>query len=80
MRHGSCLQRTEPLSMNIDFKYFYSLQRICFNTPLASQALEDVKNVVRKNLSDGVVDNGLTLKGEDYILFCYYMKYGKGIC
>ncbi|XP_039199553.1 mitochondrial Rho GTPase 1 isoform X6 [Crotalus tigris] len=38
-------------------------QRICFNTPLASQALEDVKNVVRKNLSDGVVDNGLTLKG-----------------
>ncbi|XP_027547151.1 mitochondrial Rho GTPase 1 isoform X5 [Neopelma chrysocephalum] len=38
-------------------------QRICFNTPLAPQALEDVKNVVRKNLSDGVADNGLTLKG-----------------
>ncbi|KAL8163783.1 UNVERIFIED_CONTAM: Mitochondrial Rho GTPase 1 [Gekko kuhli] len=37
-------------------------QRICFNTPLAPQALEDVKNVVRKNLSDGVADNGLTLK------------------
>uniref|UniRef100_A0A8C2UEH5 Mitochondrial Rho GTPase n=1 Tax=Coturnix japonica TaxID=93934 RepID=A0A8C2UEH5_COTJA len=38
-------------------------QRICFNTPLAPQALEDVKNVVRKNVSDGVADNGLTLKG-----------------
>ncbi|XP_035261936.1 mitochondrial Rho GTPase 1b isoform X2 [Anguilla anguilla] len=38
-------------------------QRTCFNTPLAPQALEDVKNVVRKNMSDGVRDNGLTLKG-----------------
>ncbi|XP_051490557.1 mitochondrial Rho GTPase 1 isoform X3 [Apus apus] len=38
-------------------------QRICFNTPLPSQALEDVKNVVRKHLSDGVADNGLTLNG-----------------
>uniref|UniRef100_A0A671KZ39 Mitochondrial Rho GTPase 1-A-like n=1 Tax=Sinocyclocheilus anshuiensis TaxID=1608454 RepID=A0A671KZ39_9TELE len=38
-------------------------QRTCFNTPLAPQALEDVKNVVRKNLTDGVRDNGLTLKG-----------------
>ena len=39
-------------------------QRTCFNTPLAPQALEDVKNVVRKNMTDGVKDNGLTLKGE----------------
>uniref|UniRef100_A0AAY4AMR2 Mitochondrial Rho GTPase n=1 Tax=Denticeps clupeoides TaxID=299321 RepID=A0AAY4AMR2_9TELE len=38
-------------------------QRTCFNTPLAPQALEDVKNVVRKNMTDGVCDNGLTLKG-----------------
>ncbi|KAF6718052.1 Mitochondrial Rho GTPase 1-A [Oryzias melastigma] len=38
-------------------------QRTCFNTPLEHQALEDVKNVVRKNLIDGVHDNGLTLKG-----------------
>jgi len=36
----------------------------CFNTPLAPQALEDVKNVVSKNLTDGVHDNGLTLKGK----------------
>ncbi|XP_039516920.1 mitochondrial Rho GTPase 1b isoform X3 [Pimephales promelas] len=38
-------------------------QMTCFNTPLAPQALEDVKNVVSKNLTDGVHDNGLTLKG-----------------
>uniref|UniRef100_A0A8C5CGE2 Mitochondrial Rho GTPase n=1 Tax=Gadus morhua TaxID=8049 RepID=A0A8C5CGE2_GADMO len=39
-------------------------QRTCFNTPLAPQALEDVKNVVRRNMTDGVQDNGLTLKGQ----------------
>ncbi|XP_069005342.1 mitochondrial Rho GTPase 1-A isoform X3 [Embiotoca jacksoni] len=38
-------------------------QRTCFNTPLAPQALEDVKNVVRRNMTDGVTDNGLTLEG-----------------
>lgn len=43
-----------------------SSQRTCFNTPLEPQALEDVKNVVRKNLNDGVCDNGLTLKGRNY--------------
>uniref|UniRef100_A0A674NSG1 Mitochondrial Rho GTPase n=1 Tax=Takifugu rubripes TaxID=31033 RepID=A0A674NSG1_TAKRU len=37
--------------------------KTCFNTPLAPQALEDVKNVVRRNMADGVKDNGLTLKG-----------------
>ncbi|KGL80700.1 Mitochondrial Rho GTPase 1, partial [Tinamus guttatus] len=47
-------------------------QRICFNTPLAPQALEDVKNVVRKNLSDGVADNGLTLKGFLFLHTLYY--------
>lgn len=43
---------------------FTRLQRTCFNTPLAPQALEDVKNVVRRNMTDGVQDNGLTLKGQ----------------
>uniref|UniRef100_A0A4W4EK07 Mitochondrial Rho GTPase n=1 Tax=Electrophorus electricus TaxID=8005 RepID=A0A4W4EK07_ELEEL len=38
-------------------------QRTCFNMPLAPQALEDVKNVVRRNMTDGVKGNGLTLKG-----------------
>lgn len=45
------------------------LQRTCFNTPLAPQALEDVKNVVRRNMTDGVSDNGLTLKGQTLCLF-----------
>lgn len=39
-------------------------QRTCFNMPLAPQALEDVKNVVRRNMTDGIRDNGLTLKGQ----------------
>lgn len=53
-------------------------QRTCFNTPLESQALEDVKNVVRKNLSDGVCDNGLTLKGRNRwadLLFIFSSTY-----
>lgn len=45
---------------------FVCSQRTCFNTPLEPQALEDVKNVVRKNLNDGVCDNGLTLKGRNW--------------
>ncbi|XP_066292561.1 mitochondrial Rho GTPase 1-A-like isoform X2 [Branchiostoma lanceolatum] len=38
-------------------------QKRCFNAPLAPQALEDVKAVVRKNCPDGTRDNGLTLPG-----------------
>uniref|UniRef100_A0A3Q4B1U7 Miro domain-containing protein n=1 Tax=Mola mola TaxID=94237 RepID=A0A3Q4B1U7_MOLML len=38
-------------------------QRTCFNAPLEPQALDDVKNVVRKNLSDWVCNDGLSLKG-----------------
>ncbi|XP_014908909.1 mitochondrial Rho GTPase 1-A-like isoform X2 [Poecilia latipinna] len=45
---------------DIELNFF---QRVCFNSPLEPQALEDVKNVVRKNLMDGVQHNGLTLKG-----------------
>lgn len=44
--------------------FFVCQQRTCFNTPLAPQALEDVKNVVRRNMTDGVKGNGLTLKGQ----------------
>ena len=39
------------------------LQRRCFNVPLQPQALEDVKAVVRKHIADGIVKDGLTLKG-----------------
>ncbi|XP_041134027.1 mitochondrial Rho GTPase 2-like isoform X1 [Polyodon spathula] len=38
-------------------------QKSCFGSPLAPQALEDVKSVVWKNTSEGVQDNGLTLTG-----------------
>lgn len=38
-------------------------QKSCFGSPLAPQALEDVKTVVWKNTSDGIQDNGLTLNG-----------------
>lgn len=47
-------------------------QRICFNTPLAPQALEDVKNVVRKHISDGVADSGLTLKG--FLFYTHFLS------
>lgn len=38
-------------------------QKSCFGSPLAPQALEDVKLVVRKNTTDGVREGGLTLEG-----------------
>ncbi|XP_035224430.1 mitochondrial Rho GTPase 1-like isoform X5 [Stegodyphus dumicola] len=38
-------------------------QRRCFNTPLQPHALEDVKNLVRKNVDDGIKNDGLTLRG-----------------
>ena len=44
------------------------VQRTCFNTPLAPQALEDVKNVVRRNMTDVVNDDGLTLKGQKHLM------------
>lgn len=39
-------------------------QRRCFNGPLQPQALEDVKSVLRRNLSDGVSGNAITKKGK----------------
>eukprot|EP00057_Strongylocentrotus_purpuratus_P024060 XP_011678534.1 PREDICTED: mitochondrial Rho GTPase 2-like [Strongylocentrotus purpuratus] len=37
--------------------------RRCFNAPLQPQALDDVKAVVRKNIPEGVMNNGLTQIG-----------------
>ncbi|XP_019639604.1 PREDICTED: mitochondrial Rho GTPase 1-A-like [Branchiostoma belcheri] len=45
-------------------------QKRCFNAPLAPQALEDVKAVVRKNCPDGTRDNGLTLPGQGLTVAC----------
>lgn len=41
----------------------FQFQRRCFNVPLQPQALEDVKAVVRKHISDGVLKDGLTSRG-----------------
>ncbi|OWF40098.1 Mitochondrial Rho GTPase 1 [Mizuhopecten yessoensis] len=38
-------------------------QRKCFNAPLQPQALEDVKSIVKRNITDGIINNGITLKG-----------------
>lgn len=38
-------------------------QRRCFNSPLQPQALDDVKTLVKKNIEEGVDENGLTLEG-----------------
>ena len=40
-----------------------SFQRRCFNVPLQPQALEDVKAVVRKHITDGTKDDGITQRG-----------------
>jgi hypothetical protein len=42
----------------------FVFQRKCFNAPLHQQALDDVKSIVRRNITDGVKDNALTLKGK----------------
>ncbi|XP_062852640.1 LOW QUALITY PROTEIN: mitochondrial Rho GTPase 1b [Trichomycterus rosablanca] len=49
-------------------------QRVCFSTPLAPQALEDVKNVVRKNTADGVHKNGLTLQGFIFLQMLFIQR------
>ncbi|CAG2106672.1 unnamed protein product [Medioppia subpectinata] len=38
-------------------------QRRCFDSPLQPQALDDVKNIVKRSVPDGVFDDGLTLPG-----------------
>lgn len=38
-------------------------QRRCFDSPLQPQALEDVKNILKRSIPDGVFDNALTLSG-----------------
>ena len=45
------------------FQVLFLYQNRCFNTPLQGQGLQDVKNVVRKNVECGLQDGGLTLQG-----------------
>lgn len=39
----------------------------CFNSPLHDAALEDVKNIVKRSVPDGVFDDGLTLTGFQFL-------------
>ncbi|OCT64494.1 mitochondrial Rho GTPase 2 isoform X1 [Xenopus laevis] len=53
-------QDSNQILSDEELNYF---QQSCFGNPLAPQALEDVKMVVKKNTADGVRENGLTLNG-----------------
>lgn len=56
-------------------KELNDFQNRCFNTPLEGQGLQDVKNVVRKNVDDGLSNGALTLKG---FLFLHTLFIQKG--
>ncbi|KAL8577336.1 hypothetical protein ACOMHN_044842 [Nucella lapillus] len=52
----------------------------CFNAPLHSQALEDVKSIVSRHTSDGILEDKLSLKGRcPYLSFsiihCPYLSF-----
>ncbi|XP_061080346.1 mitochondrial Rho GTPase 2-like isoform X2 [Conger conger] len=55
-----CDQDNDGILSDLELNRF---QRFCFGSPLAPQALEDVKAVVWKNASGGVRGHGLTLSG-----------------
>lgn len=40
------------------------LQIRCFDAPLQPQALQDVKNIVERNVPSGVTPGGLTMDGQ----------------
>jgi Ras family protein T1 len=40
-----------------------NFQTYCFDVPLQPNVLDEVKAIVRRNISDGVVNNGLALRG-----------------
>lgn len=50
-------------------------QQKCFNAPLHPQALEDVKAIVSRHTSDGIIDNAIALKG---FLFLHTLFIQKG--
>lgn len=50
-------------------------QQKCFNAPLHPQALEDVKAIVSRHTSDGIINNAISLKG---FLFLHTLFIQKG--
>ncbi|XP_078713265.1 mitochondrial Rho GTPase 1-like isoform X4 [Lampetra fluviatilis] len=53
-------QDNDGLLNDTEINYF---QKTCYKSPLAPHTLEDVKNVVRKNTTNGVLAGALTLEG-----------------
>ncbi|XP_053200304.1 mitochondrial Rho GTPase 1-like [Panonychus citri] len=51
-------------------------QKRCFNTPLKSQALEDIKNIVKRSLPDGIFEDSITLSGFLF-LHCLFIQRGR---
>ena len=56
--------------MNANLTSIFCLQRRCFNVPLQPQALEDVKAVVQRQITDGVDRDGITEKGMPVLVSC----------
>lgn len=52
-----------------------AFQQKCFNAPLHPQALEDVKAIVSRHTTDGIINNGIALKG---FLFLHTLFIQKG--
>lgn len=53
-----------------------NFQRICFNSPLAKQAREDVRSVIKKGCPGGVQNEMLTLNGFVY-LHSFFIQRGR---
>uniref|UniRef100_A0A336LJI5 Mitochondrial Rho GTPase n=1 Tax=Culicoides sonorensis TaxID=179676 RepID=A0A336LJI5_CULSO len=51
-------------------------QRRCFNLPLQPQILDEVKALLMKNLTDGILNDCVTLKGFLY-LHCLFIQRGR---
>eukprot|EP00794_Sanderia_malayensis_P009117 gene9117-10090_t len=49
-------------------------QKFCFKSPLPSQGLLEVKNIVKKNIENGIDDYGLTIDGFLFLQKLFIMK------
>ena len=73
--------------MNLSHMELCMFQLKSFRAPLHSQSLEDVKAIVKRNISDGVINNGLSLKGQSHwsvhkspASLCIYLHVVKSYC
>lgn len=68
-----CDLDNDGLLNDYELNYF---QRRCFNIPLQPQILDEVKSLLIKNISDGIQDDCVTLKGFLY-LHCLFIQRGR---